>query len=1013
MRSGGESEIASLTQTLIGRDKDLAVLFPYLDSAAAGSGGTIVLMGAGGVGKTRLAEAVADEAHRRKFRVATGRAFRVETGVPYALFSDAFIPVIRDLDPASRATLTRGAESELSVVLPALGAARPQASRPQGDDPAEMRTRLLWTVAEFVRSLSARQPLLLLLDDVHWADLSSLELLHFLARQTAQSRVLIVCTYNATERELRPELRSMEQSLLSLGVAHVHTVEPLTRAATGQLISQLFGPADDIIHEFASLLYGWTRGNVFFLRETLQSLVDSGRLHRRDDGHWMGWESAELELPGSIREALTARFGRLSAAARSVADTAAVIGTRFNHEVLRSVAHVRDDDLLEAIDELRRLHIVAETVTAGELRYDFVHPLLRQVLYGELGTARCRLIHGAVAEDLEYRYRGDTAAHADELAFHYARAGADALAPKALQYLHAAGRHAFDRFADREALDYLRLARDRWTPDSTVPRNALTADLARVLQRLGDYDAAIVLWREMLTPDVSPPTASPTGTGATSTSANTAAIHRRLGQAHYWSGRFADALDHYRTGIDLVQDTGGADEAALRLAAGVCLQELGRAAEAGREIEGARVIAEKVGDTGLLARTHRSLLLLRIWTGPPDEARLHGARAAQLARDSSDASNEFYSEWGLAVLEGLTGHTEAMARHLAVTERIAERQRSPLLRLWTAELSIELAAALGEWERGIAIGEHAIAMARSLNQRTMLPRLLVWTSLIHLHRDDVDIAKAYIDEAWQSSHAGAADSGPVDVHTVVPAHIGRAAYHVVTRDFAEAIRVCHRGLAIADRTGYTFWAMHRLLPLLAEAHCHLWDVEGALVVERRIRLEAERLGHKSGLAWADSCRALAVWLGGDPAGATRLIREACESLEAIPMLGDAARLRRQLAGRLAETGDRDGALKELRRVYDMLASMGAEQELTKARKMFREIDAKPPARTAATGIDGLTDREIEIARMVADRKSNKAIAKALDIAPRTVSTHVSNIFRKLEVENRGALADYVRDRGVG
>src|SRR5690606_17397345 len=109
--------------------------------------------------------------------------------------SDAFMPIIRDIEPSALAVLTRGAEAELSIVLPALGAPRPHT-----DDPSELRTRLMWAVAEFVRALSVRQPLLLLLDDVHWADLSSLELLHFLARQTSDARVLIACTYNETER---------------------------------------------------------------------------------------------------------------------------------------------------------------------------------------------------------------------------------------------------------------------------------------------------------------------------------------------------------------------------------------------------------------------------------------------------------------------------------------------------------------------------------------------------------------------------------------------------------------------------------------------------------------------------------------------------------------------------------------------------------------------------------------------------------------------------------------------
>jgi DNA-binding CsgD family transcriptional regulator len=353
-----------------------------------------------------------------------------------------------------------------------------------------------------------------------------------------------------------------------------------------------------------------------------------------------------------------------------------------------------------------------------------------------------------------------------------------------------------------------------------------------------------------------------------------------------------------------------------------------------------------------------------------------------------------------------------MAEHIAVSERIAEQERSPLLRLWTAELMIELGAAVGDWDEALATGENAIRIARSLNQRTLLPRLLVWTSLIYIGRGDIARAEAYVNEAWEVS--GASSNAPqVDIHTVLPAHIGRAALLVATQQFEEAIAVCERGVEIADRTGYAFWAMHRLLPILAEARCHLRDVPGALAVERRIRDEAERLGHRVGIAWADTCRALAVWLAGDPAGATKLIRDACAALEAIPVLPDAARLRRQLAGRLAETGDRDGALQELRIVHDIFTRLGATNELNKTRGMFREIGAKPPVRAVSSGVEGLTAREIEIARMVAARKSNKAIGKVLDISPRTVSTHISNIFRKLDVESRGDLTDYVRRNNLG
>jgi DNA-binding CsgD family transcriptional regulator len=369
----------------------------------------------------------------------------------------------------------------------------------------------------------------------------------------------------------------------------------------------------------------------------------------------------------------------------------------------------------------------------------------------------------------------------------------------------------------------------------------------------------------------------------------------------------------------------------------------------------------------------------------------------------------FSCHWALAVLEGLTGRVAVMADHIAAAERIAEQLRSPLFWLATAELRIEYWWCLGEWDRGIAAGERAIALARSLNQRALLTRLLVWTATIHLGRGEMARARGYVDEAWNLSGADDVDAGaPLDVHRVVPAFIGRAAYLLALGQHREAVRVGETGLALADRTGYVFWAIHRLLPIITESYCHLTDIEGALRCEARLRRDSQRLGHQLGMAWADTVRAIVAWLSGDIGPSCKLLSEAAQSLEAIPIVPEAARLRRQLAGRLADIGDRDAALRELRHVHEVFSALGAEPELAKARGQFRELGAKPPTRSAGEGVEGLTGRETEIARMAGMRQSNKAIARALDISPRTVSTHLSNIFRKLGVASRSELIELVR-----
>src|SRR6185369_17044374 len=126
----------------------------------------------------------------------------------------------------------------------------------------------------------------------------------------------------------------------------------------------------------------------------------------------------------------------------------------------------------------------------------------------------------------------------------------------------------------------------------------------------------------------------------------------------------------------------------------------------------------------------------------------------------------------------------------------------------------------------------------------------------------------------------------------------------------------------------------------------------------------------------------------------------------------AARLRRQLARVLAETGDREEAMRELRRAHEVFAHLGAQRELDATREQIRELGARPPVRAAAAGVAGLTGRELEIVKLVAARRSNKEIGQALGISARTASTHLSNIFAKLGVESRGELADRAREAGL-
>jgi DNA-binding CsgD family transcriptional regulator len=487
-----------------------------------------------------------------------------------------------------------------------------------------------------------------------------------------------------------------------------------------------------------------------------------------------------------------------------------------------------------------------------------------------------------------------------------------------------------------------------------------------------------------------------------------AAVERRIGIACFWKGEHALALAHYDAGLEAAER--GRDrriQARLSVAKGMCLHELGRPSDAKVCVEHALALASGA-EPELLARVHRALMLLHVWSGPQDLARRYGEEALRIATETEDRTLVFSAHWGIGVLEGLSGNSEVLAMHVRRMREIADEVNSPVLRAWIGELEIEYAAAQGDWDEGIIIGEQAIALARALNQSALLPRLLVWTALIYLPRGDVERAREYVEEAWALSGADSMDDGPGNVHTAIPAHIGRAALHLALGEYDEAVRVGEAGLEIADRHGYIVWTIHRLVPVIAESLLWLNDLDRARRLGERLRNDSEKQNHRLGVAWANACDAVVAWLGGDTQRGAVLLGQAAEQLEAIPFVFDAARVRRQFAGRLADLGDREGALRELRRAHDTFQALGAEHELNKTRGQFRELGVRPPARAAVAGAAGLSGRELEIARMVMARKSNKAISRALGISPRTVSTHLSNIYRKLEITTRGELADYVR-----
>lgn len=926
----------------------------------------------------------------------------METGIPYSLFSDALTPLLRSLEPGTLSVLTRGGMAELAVLFPALASASDTGRSASGVDASDLKARMLWNFTQFLGRLSARKPLCIILENLQWADASSLELLHFVARQTSSHPIALLVSYNEAERDLNPILRTTEQSLTGLGVATMCRLGPLTPAEVATMLEMRFGSESDAMRQFSALLYGWTRGNPFFVEETLKWLVESGVV-REENGQWTGWNVESLQLPPTVRDTIAARMGKLGATARDVCNIAAIVGTRVNFDQLAALTHQSDENLATALDELCTHRVLEEVQGPDGIAYDFAHPIFQQVAYGALGAARARLLHASAAETLESFYGASASRHSGELALHFTRSGT--LAPKAVFYLSQAGRTALDTYANREAAAFLASALEQLdsAQNDTIDRDEIVRSLARAKQRLGDYDGALALWSEARDSAM-----------ACRDNAALASVEHRMGLACYWSGRFDDALRHYDAGLEAsrsLQDR--SIVARLHLAKGTCLQELGRIDAAKLEVESALSAAEQTGSDAMLARAHRSLLLLYAWTGPADLALEHGEKAIAFAEASGEKMLEWTAHWGMGLLGGLTGKASEIRDHIKQCELIGEQLRSPLLPLLTAELALQYASWMGDWDTGLSTGERTIAQARALRQPTLLPRLLIWTGLIYLWRHDLEKARAYLEEAWDLSGAGNATEHRLDVPTVIPAHMGMAAYHLETGNYAEAIRIGEAGRELADKLGYIAWTLQWLLPVVGEAALWKRDFNRAEAHSERMRRDAHTLSNPVASALADACDGmLCLFRDASPVKAIPLLERSISALEEIGVSDAAARVRRVLSFAMKDGGDREGAVRELRKAHDVFARLGAAGQLDKVRNELRKLGARPPARSVASGMSGLTGRELEISRMIALRKSNKEIGTALDISARTVSTHLSNIFSKAGVASRGELADFVRENAL-
>ncbi len=904
---------------LVDRAEELGALKSALESMLSGRGQVVLVAGEPGIGKTRLAEELLVYARLRGCLALLGHCYEQELNVPYLPFSEALRILIRTIRDDRFGGLIHPHAPELVKLVPELSQRIPHLAPSPPLEPEQERLRLYDAVIAFLVALAHTQPVVLMLDDIHWADAATLALLRPLARSVRSERILILGTYRDVEVDpdhpLSAALTEMNRERLYKRIV----VRGLTAEHVAAMIATVLQTRQPVSEEFRDLIFRETEGNPFFVEEVLKHLAEVGALYI-EEGQWQRKPLQEIDVPQSTREVIGRRLKRVSELCLRVLGLGAVIGRRFQFDVLQSIGELSEDELLTALEEAIRVQLIREESDAGDVEYEFVHAIVREVLYERLSLRRRMTLHQKVGETLERLFGGRIDAVVEDLAHHFTRAPHGVGLEKAIQYSLEAARKSLGLFAYEDAVRYYQTAADLVSEIGDEARLAkiyLTLGaphvyLGNTVAAISAYERALKIFERRGTP------------------ADVALVHMLIGSAlqrNNWE--FSAAVPHLERALQgLKADTHPTDVVRTHLDLARCFAFLGRVADSGTHATEALHLADRLGDTSLQAAAQVALGL-----------------AAHRSRDKADIAT-------------------AMS-HYQEAARLAEGSGDPeayytLARAFNNMMVLRLE--LGDFPGGLQLSLQALETARRARNVEQISFNLLQASIINYMLGNSKEATRYAEEAlqapgsprrrrltehrlhwlrgeWEAAAEAAQDSLSLaradgDAQGIY-IFAGFLAWHCLDlgrlEDARDAAR--HAAKVLADSADYHLWWQ---FPRVVEALARGGDDEQAEILCARGAAIAEAGGLPLGSAFAAYGRGLVALGQGDAQAAVRFL-DASHPMDAL-MQFRAYRLR-ALASALARRrapGDVERARDTLQEALSLCEQMG---ESRKAEQVRAELTA--------------------------------------------------------------------------
>lgn len=718
----------------------------------------VLISGEAGIGKTRLLREFQVYAGLRNGYVLHGLAREQDAGAPYAIIATALRSYVAD-QPAE--VLRRQAPSfiagELVKLVPQLTEKLGYIPPNPPLEPEAERARLLEQISRFLLNMAGERPTLLLLDDLHFADPGSLNILETLLHQSRGAALLIAGAYQDVALSYSNPINHLMAAATSAGLLCPLPLRRLTRTGVEQMLSALLG--NSVSHTFVDSIYRATEGNPLFVEEVIKSLALDGQI-RLYEGRWQQRDSQSLNVPNSIKSVLGGRLERIKKSTRELLQLAAVIGRNFSLDLL-SAAGAHDEETIQwAIEEALRLQLVevskitdqpAQDPAAGvSIEYQFQHALIRETLYEELRPLRRRRLHGKIAVAMErLTEAGPVSIAPAVLARHFIEAAQE---ESAVPYLRQAGQAASVVYANAEAVDYFNQAREILEDVALdLTGKALKANRLEQFELLSQERTILNLMgeteRELYALE------------ALQNLADTLRDQERtvrvmsLLAAYYWQvGRLGQAEEIAQNGLRVAQKNDDKEGQLLGL------EQIARILWTRRKVESLQFATEALTlarDLNDRWREGRLIELIgHIYMDTLHEverASLHFKQALEICRETNSRFEEAWTLWGLGNLALLVDdYTGALERY-EEAQQISGDIGATLQVGWDLYRMGDAYYNLGDYDQALACYQQAQMIFNTSQHMRGKIYALISLGLVYSRQEQVDEATIYLEQAKQQA----------------------------------------------------------------------------------------------------------------------------------------------------------------------------------------------------------------------------------------------------------------------